>query len=335
MHHSPRPPDATLIRDCLLAGAIGDSLGAEIEFLGLAEIRHRFPGGLDRLPPYRGRIGAITDDTQMTLFVAEGLIEGLREGTAPDPVMHAALLRWLHCQGEHPPIAVDPGTGLAGDRRLHARRAPGNTCLTALRAARRLGAPARNHSKGCGSIMRTAPLAFAPPDMMGGLAHRTAALTHGHPTAAEAAACWTLILADLVAGFDIESAARLRLGNFGPETEAALKAALAAPRDGSPEQVERLGAGWTAEEALSITLYACLCATNLESGLRIAVTHSGDSDSTGAIAGNALGLMWRGRIADHPWAQPIECRDLIERLARDLAKALARHALTRPTIASN
>jgi hypothetical protein len=51
-----------------------------------------------------------------------------------------------------------------------------------------------------------------------------------------------------------------------------------------------IGGGWIAEEALSIALYACLCARDFEYGLTIAATHSGDSDSTGAIAGNGLPL---------------------------------------------
>ncbi len=47
----------------LIGGAIGDSLGAEIEFLSLDDIRRRFPDGIPELPPHRGLRGAITDDT--------------------------------------------------------------------------------------------------------------------------------------------------------------------------------------------------------------------------------------------------------------------------------
>jgi len=62
------------LHSSLLGGAIGDSLGAEIEFLSLNEIRRRFPDGITDLPPHQGLRGAITDDTQMTLFSAEGMI---------------------------------------------------------------------------------------------------------------------------------------------------------------------------------------------------------------------------------------------------------------------
>ena len=118
---------ASLIEACLLGGAIGDSLGADIEFASLALIRWRFPQGFDGLPPHDGIAGAITDDTQMTLFTAEGLIRAIvryeeRGICHPPSVIHHALLRWLFSQGEVPNVKVDDA-GLICDRRLHARRA--------------------------------------------------------------------------------------------------------------------------------------------------------------------------------------------------------------------
>jgi len=66
---------------CLLGGAVGDALGAPVEFMSIEEIRVKFgrPGIRDFVPAY-GRLGAITDDTQMTLFTAEGLIRGWIRG---------------------------------------------------------------------------------------------------------------------------------------------------------------------------------------------------------------------------------------------------------------
>lgn len=317
------------IHACLLGGAMGDALGADIEFDSLTQIRERFQPRLADLPRHHGVEGAITDDTQMTLFTAEGLIRAAvrhdARGTChPPSVVHHALLRWLVTQDERPRVEVDR-TGLVLDRRLHARRAPGGTCLAALRAARAFGEPARNDSKGCGTIMRVAPVAFAAPDRVRDMAIETSALTHGHPTGQEAAAAWALILAALADGVDLEEAASRQAGAFGHETGRAITRALEAPRDGAAETVERLGGGWTAEEALSIALYACLSARDLEHGLIIAVTHSGDSDSTGAIAGNALGLMFPDEVRGHRWARQVECADLIERVSRDLALAMAGH----------
>lgn len=323
------------IHACLLAGAVGDALGAEIEFLSLEKIRKRFPDGIKDLPSHHGIRGAITDDTQMTLFTAEGLIRAAvrQEGRGmcdPPSVIHHALLRWLVTQGETPGTEIDH-IGLIRDPRLKARRAPGLTCLEALRTARHFGERARNQSKGCGTIMRVAPLAFVGRDQIHRLAMDTSALTHGHRTGQEAAAAWALILADLADGAQVETAALRQIGVFEAETDLALRRALEVPRDGLAETVERLGGGWVAEEALSIALYACLCARDLIHGLTIAVMHSGDSDSTGAIAGNALGLIFAGEIRGHPWAREVECADLIARIAADLALALSGRAGTLAT----
>ena len=59
-------------RGCLLGGAVGDALGAPVEFWSRSEILRQFgPDGVrDYIPAY-GRIGAITDDTQMSLFTAD------------------------------------------------------------------------------------------------------------------------------------------------------------------------------------------------------------------------------------------------------------------------
>ncbi|MFD0471739.1 ADP-ribosylglycohydrolase family protein [Nonomuraea thailandensis] len=65
------------VRGCLLGGAIGDALGAPIEFQSLREIRkhHGTDGITGYVTTWRGRTGLITDDTQMTLFTVEGLLD--------------------------------------------------------------------------------------------------------------------------------------------------------------------------------------------------------------------------------------------------------------------
>jgi ADP-ribosylglycohydrolase len=86
--------------------------------------------------------------------------------------------------------------------------------------------------------------------------------------------------------------------------------------------VERLGEGWVAEEALAIALYCALTADgSFERGVLAAANHSGDSDSTAAIAGNLLGaLLGRGAIPER-WLEPLEVREVVERLAGELLAA--------------
>src|SRR5512138_2663835 len=122
-------------RGCLLGGAVGDALGAAPEFWALAEIRRRLgPAGVTGYVEAYGRTGAITDDTQMTLFSAEALIRGhnrwLDRGICSMVgVGHHAYVRWLHTQGgQH--VETTRLTGwLVQQTGLHHRRAPGNTCL--------------------------------------------------------------------------------------------------------------------------------------------------------------------------------------------------------------
>ena len=374
----------------LIGGAVGDSLGADLEWLDLDGIRRRFPAGVADLSQYHGIYGAMTDDTQMTLFTAEGIIRayegaeskaryGQRLGfphvRAGDFIqalangkdagnllnatchVHDALLRWLRTQtephGNQQSQEGENDAGLIADPRMWVRRAPGYTCMDSLRAfAERqaavdrmtvaemqdapdkdfptMGEPAKNDSKGCGTIMRVAPVALmVGRDLVWDMAMKTSALTHGHPTAQIAAAAWAMMLADVADGADIEESAQRTVDGIkgmkgirkNAETVSAILAALKAPRDGKPETIERfLGEGWTAEEALSIALYACLCPGTVQDRLRIAVTHSGDSDSTGAIAGNMLGLMEPEEVLDLDWASRIECRDIIEGLVIDYCR---------------
>jgi ADP-ribosylglycohydrolase len=122
-------------RGCLLGGGVGDALGAGIEFLSLAEIRQRYgPAGVTGYVPAYGRAGTITDDTQMTLFTAEGLLRDRHQPPGsrdPAAALWRAYQRWLSTQyGE-------PAEGwLSSQESLHHRRAPGTTCLSALPSRR-------------------------------------------------------------------------------------------------------------------------------------------------------------------------------------------------------
>jgi ADP-ribosylglycohydrolase len=320
----------------LLAGALGDSLGAPVEFLSLAEIRRRYgPNGITDLDKAYGRVGAITDDTQMTLFTAEGLLRARcraeKQGHAsPLVAVYHAYIRWLYTQGERSELSgpIDHLDGwLVSVAEMHDVRAPGNTCLAALRK----GVPGTveqriNDSKGCGGVMRAAPAGLADDPDPFELGADLAALTHGHPSGFLSAGALALIIDRLVRGVPLPDAARtaidrLRLDPEGGECACALNRAIEAWHSGPPcaETVERIGQGWVGEEALAIALYASLAAGNdLSAGLQLAVNHSGDSDSTGAIAGNILGAALGVGAIPLSWLETLELRDEIRTLAHDL-----------------
>uniref|UniRef100_A0A6S6M922 ADP-ribosylglycohydrolase n=1 Tax=Citrifermentans bremense TaxID=60035 RepID=A0A6S6M922_9BACT len=86
-----------------------------------------------------------------------------------------------------------------------------------------------------------------------------------------------------------------------------------------PETVEKLGGGWVGEEALAISIYCSLVAKeDFARGVLLAVNHSGDSDSTGAITGNILGALLGSQQLPLKWLNQLELRDVIERVATDL-----------------
>ena len=330
------------VRGCLLGGAIGDALGGPIEFWTTEQIRavcgaHGVRG---YLPAGSSGPALITDDTQMTLFTVEGLIRaGIRRDRGLGltvSVVHAAYDTWLDTQ-LLPMPAPDARGLLARQPWLYARRAPGSTCLTALTDARRggeripqYGDMAANNSKGCGGVMRSAPFGLVPPesapaDWFLDAAAEAAGYTHGHPTGRLASGALASIVHHLVAGADLDAAldATLELlshHDHHEETSAALRAARNLART-TRADVEQLGGGWVAEEALAIAVYAALrhpLPAQVLDALSVAVTHSGDSDSTGAICGNILGA-WHGETALPPeLAFRVEGRATILELADDL-----------------
>ncbi|UFH49874.1 ADP-ribosylglycohydrolase family protein [Pseudomonas sp. KNUC1026] len=325
-------PHIDTITGCLLGGAVGDALGAPVEFMAWPAIESAFgdAGILDFATAYGG-LGRITDDTQMMLFTAEGLLRGHVRGSSRGichrpGVVHHSLLRWLVTQGETPATDVDQKGWLIERKELWARRAPGNTCLTALRSAKHFGDLPSNTSKGCGAVMRVASCAFFEGAF--DLAADTGRLTHAHPSGYLSAGLFADLLRRLYLAPDLplaqatgQSLAEHREREGIEETAAALQRVLAFHAQGiapTPQRIDAFGGGWVGEEALAIGVWCALFAGDFEEGARLAVNHSGDSDSTGLIAGHLLGL--RSGVAGIPqrWLQALELRDAIERIARDL-----------------
>jgi ADP-ribosylglycohydrolase len=208
------PTAESRVSGCLLGGAIGDAMGAPIEFLSLSEIQDKFgPQGLTSYEPAYRMLGAITDDTQMALWTAEGLIRA--DNRFADrgicnvaDVVHRAYLRWLNTQGvswdESSSEWPGPSGWLIRQGFLHQRRAPGLTCLSALKSGECGGTDRPwNDTKGCGGIMRVAPVGLVSRDAFR-LGAELAAITHGHPTGYLAAGTFALIISEICKGLSLE-----------------------------------------------------------------------------------------------------------------------------------
>ncbi len=326
---------------------MGDALGAPVEFLSREKIIRKFgPAGIQEYVPAFGKLGAITDDTQMTLFTAEGLMRGWLRGNLKGicympGVIARSYQRWYHTQGYHNPMHDDGIDGwLIGHRDLFSRRAPGNTCLSGLKSMRATDDVAKNDSKGCGGVMRVAPIGMYYARLAGSesegheqamrdafeLACEAAAITHGHPTGQLASGTFAAIVMKLLVGVQLSQAIDSALEHLKeqPGHEETLRAmqqacglALETPNDA--DALAQLGGGWIAEEALAIAVYCALSAKDFRSGVTLAVNHSGDSDSTGSIAGQLLGAIHGAHAIPPSWIEPLELREVIEEMANDLA----------------
>ena len=344
------------ITACLLAGALGDALGYPVEFMQWGRIQDKFGKDGIREPELNLGKALVSDDTQMTLFTAEGIIDRARDGAEYDgnkliAGIYNAYLWWLKTQGFSGEALPAGESRLASVPELNCLRAPGNTCLSALMSGK-AGAPEKslNNSKGCGGVMRTAPLGFVPGGedgakkaLIGGA--RAAALTHGHqlgwiPAGMLSDIVWRCIYGEQCdLGQIVDSALEDTAEVFAEydRTEDLVELMKRAiwlakrPVGGECETasvdepaLRSIGEGWVGEEALAVAVYAALrYSDDLEGGLITAVNHSGDSDSTGAIAGNILGAYLGMSALPAGWAEKLDVYGAIIDTADRLAEALS------------
>lgn len=332
------------LRGSLLAGAIGDALGAKTEFDSIDRIRELTgPAGITDFLPAYGGAGRITDDTQMTLFTLEALIRAhaaqrLTGDAEVGQFLQMAYQRWLHTQGVPWDRARGPKDGsaeadgwLVTNRELYSRRAPGLTCFGELEAYGRTGIRSSidrpvNNSKGCGGVMRAAPVALwsDDPSQVFAVGAESAALTHGHPSGYLSSGTFAVLVHHLLNGWkllDAVDAAKAILVRWPSHQEqlTALDQAIELASQGAPtpEKVESLGQGNVGETALSMSVYVALATDEPDSALLAAVNHSGDSDSTGSVCGNLVGAMYGEEALRKSWLDQLELRDVITALADD------------------
>ena len=321
------------IRGCLMAGAAGDALGYTVEFMSRQSILARYGNrGITQFELDKNGKALVSDDTQMTLFTANGMLMGVTRGYmrgiggAPENYVNGAYLDWYYTQtGRKREIQINDWhyTWLRDLPELAHRRAPGNTCLSACESLLN-GKEVKNNSKGCGGIMRVAPMAllpagylvrgerFYPIAEMDKAGAETARVTHKHPLGFLPAAMLTHLLYKLVPMS--AEAVREEFGQLALESIDALdniykgeyeeykrylagltrKAVALAGNDRSDaENICQLGEGWTGEEAWAIALYCAIRhKDSVEDAIIAAVNHDGDSDSTGSICGNIMGAIY-------------------------------------------
>lgn len=324
------------ISGCLFGGALGDALGYAVEFISYPTIQKRYgKNGIQNLD-LSGKKAIVSDDTQMTLFTMEGMLQGygwtVFQGTEAkvEYYVYLSYLKWFQTQKMSLTfeIPLKWSSKLADVPEMNHLRAPGNTCLNAL-ASGKMGTieVPINNSKGCGGVMRTAPLGFTKAfgsALLNGA--KVAAITHGHPLGWIPAGMLSDIIFKIIYGEKrslreiIEDSLADTVNQFKdcPDItyfEQLMRKAIdmSETDDDDVTTIEALGGGWVGEEALAIAVYCCLKYSNdMKKMLAVSVNHGGDSDSTGAIAGNILGAYLGMDAIPKDWLDQLEMVDVIQ-----------------------
>jgi ADP-ribosylglycohydrolase len=299
---------------CMLGLAIGDALGFPTEFLSLEDIRRQFGtlGVTDYVAYHRFALGTFSDDTQMSVALAEGLLEA--PDASLDSLMTAAARRFI-----------------AWARSPENNRAPGMSCLAGCRRLeegfswRESGVP---DSKGCGAAMRTAPIGLLFHRRRGRLlevARASSLLTHGH-LCAQAGAVATALAVSLALDSTppaifldrlLEATAPVSL-EFADRL-GRVRQALPLPSD---EAFALLGEGWVSEEAVAGAVYAFLRSPDdFRASVLLAANTNGDSDSLACITGAISGAYNGVEAIPASWRERVEKAERLEDLARRLYAA--------------
>ena len=339
------------IRGSLVGGAIGDALGYPVEFISSYEgiQAHYGERGITRLDTRQhwldetGQAGkaVVSDDTQMTLYTANGLLNAKKQNISLKYGICRAYIEWYLTQvGKKTPKYRD--CWITDIPEMNHRRAPGNTCISALDSIYR-GREPMNNSKGCGGVMRIAPIPLyaAVLDRMSieeadKLAGEAAEITHQHPLGFIPASLMSHIIYRLALDSEPTQESMKQYIMEGVEelhkqygayhndvermAELAEQAILLLDNGKSDlENINCLGEGWVGEEALAIALYCSLKHfDSFEEAMIASVNHKGDSDSTGAVTGNILGSAIGYAAIPQFYKDDMEMHDLILHMADDL-----------------
>jgi ADP-ribosylglycohydrolase len=299
----------------LLGLAIGDALGMPTEFMSLAEIHGRFgPEGVTDFEAGRWPAGHFTDDTQMTIALADGILSAGR-GASVDAIM-SEVTREFVAWNQSP---------------VGGHRAPGGTCqrgCARLAASKPWREAGDGWSKGCGSAMRAAPLGLAWPGdyeriREAGIAQSLA--THGHPCALAGSvavgALVSMALEDETPDLMLERVIDLT-EDISEEFVAHIERVPGALESAPEAAWALLGEAWVSEEAVAGALY-CFMSTpdDYRATVLCGANTEGDSDSLACIAGAISGAYNGAEAIPAHWREGVERAQELHEVAKRMWEA--------------
>ena len=288
-------------RATLLGLAVGDALGAPLEFMHAREIAERFGtvrdmigGGWLNVAP-----GEVTDDTQMMLCLAESLAQ--RGTFDPDDVVSKFII-WFDT---HP---KDMGNTTQAVLTLIKNEANWRS------AARKAHDLLEGKSAGNGSLMRVAPIGLLfhqNENLLIEASFTSSKLTHWDDLAAESCVAFNLILTDLLHGFGPDEAIQNAVDKMLPRNEEVAET-LENVRDKDFEELTPTG---FVLDTLEAALWHLLHPETFENALIRAVNMGGDADTIGAVTGALAGAYFGLGAIPARWLETLQDREIIEELA--------------------
>ncbi|MFT3829001.1 MAG: ADP-ribosyl-[dinitrogen reductase] hydrolase [Opitutaceae bacterium] len=289
-------PALTLVDRALgayLGFAIGDALGATVEFMTAREIASAFRGGHRQIVGggwLHLRAGQVTDDTQMALALGDALLAARGWDLA---MVADAFVGWMRSK--------PPDIGHACRRGIRRYLLDGTLC-----------APPADDNAGNGALMRNLPVVLATlghPSLSARCSLEQAHLTHHHPLSDAA----TLLFAELTR--------LLLVGGSIAECRRAVTGALARHQAFRFEPWPGNTSGFVVDTVQTV-LHAFFRTDSVESCILDVVNRGGDADTAGALAGQLAGACYG--IGDIParWLKQLD-RGIAERLRRQTVSLLA------------
>jgi ADP-ribosyl-[dinitrogen reductase] hydrolase len=256
--------------------AVGDALGATVEFLTRGEIKAKYGehnriigGGWLKLKP-----GQVTDDTAMSLALGRALIAA---GGFEAKAVCEAFVAWLRTR----PVDI------------------GNTCRRGISRYMHLGTtekPFNDGDAGNGACMRTLPVALATLASRIDFERWTLGqchITHNHPLSDDATLAVGAMVQSLVAGGGVK------------EVRAHANALVAKHRTFQFTPYHGLSSPYIVD-TLQTVLHFYFRTDNFKDYLIEVVNQGGDADTTGAIAGMLAGATYGASAIPDEWLRRID-----------------------------
>jgi ADP-ribosylglycohydrolase len=292
-------------RGCLLGLAVGDALGAPLEFRqpgSFAPIEDMVGGGSFDVMP-----GQWTDDTSMALCLAESLIEQQEFNPVNQLQKYVQWMRGGHLS------SIDTCFDI------------GNTTLDALMQFEKTQQPYCGsidpRSAGNGSIMRLAPVplfyAKRPLEAIekSGESSRT---THGATAAVDACRYLGALLIGAINGVTREELLSERYSPIpgyweeNPLVEEINEIAIGSFKDRQPPEIQ--GSGYVVR-SLEAALWAFYNSRSFREGCLLAVNLGMDADTTGAVYGQLAGAFYGEAAIPESWRSQLFRSHIIESMA--------------------